>query len=115
MYTGLRIFSAYQNIKVQKIVPGCNFSVKTNRYFPKFSSRSNARVKKGKDYFAPNKRARAEIKVGLNLIGPGGYQYKILKKKKMKTTSSPSYAYLIIGDYLRESGPKIRTPYLGHF
>ena len=66
-------FSAYQNIKVQKIVPGCNFSVKTNRYFPKFSSRSNARVEKGKDYFALNKRARTEIKVGLDLIGPRGY------------------------------------------
>ena len=86
-------FSAYQNIKVQKIVPGCNFSVKTNRYFPKFSSRSNARVEKGKDYFALNKRARTEIKVGLDLIGPRGYQHKILIALASCSTIEPACAY----------------------
>ena len=56
-------FSAYQNIKVQKIVPGCSFSAKTNRYFPKFSSHSNARVRKGKDYFAPMRGRTQKLKL----------------------------------------------------
>ena len=53
------------------------------------------RVEKEKDYFALNKRARTEIKVGLDLIGPRGYQHKILIALASCSTIEPACAYIV--------------------